>query len=109
MLEGERKIDKVLDLQRQALLDIDKVKKLLQKTPDDKGLVLCLNQVISTHQACVVFFRILSEDEDMCWSVNCTYYNNNDHYIKSDGSINKWCLGCCQALERLIIKEIEEG
>jgi hypothetical protein len=97
-MEDKKKKDELIALKAQAQADIKRVKKLLKGNPDDKGLSTCLNQAISTNHACAVFIRIISEvEDDVCWGLNCTYYDNNDHFIKSDGSINKWCLGCCQA------------
>jgi len=94
----ENKLNRLMELRYQAEFDIQKVKKILENNPKDKGLLNCLNQAIDTFQACNLFIRICNDlEDDVCWSLNCIYYENNDHFIKGDGSINKWCVGCCNA------------
>jgi hypothetical protein len=105
---NDPKFDKLIRLRATAEADVERVKKILKNDPDNKGLQNCLNQAIDTVQACNLFIRIFTDmEDDLCWSLNCDYYNNNDHYIKSDGSINKWCYGCCQKIEVEI--DNEEG
>jgi hypothetical protein len=91
------KLNELISLKSRAENDIQMVKKMLKGDPENKGFLNCLNQAIDTFRACVLFIRIIQEGEDdVCWGLSCTYYDNNDHFIKN-GLINKRCYGCCQA------------
>lgn len=97
-MEDNNKIDKLLAMKNKAFKDITLTKKLVKESPCDKGLKVCLNQAIDTFKACELFIKICTDgDDDVCWGLSCAYYDNGDHFIKNDGTINKWCLACCKA------------